>query len=236
MQGVQNFVYLTMTDTSSSAQWDSLFPYLGRPGNSSDTWIASAVREISLPANTTAFHQGDNCANYLLVVEGSIKVLARSESGREIVLYRVQRGGSCVLTTSCLLSNSRYPAEGITESPVQALAIPAEIFHQGLAESEAFRQFVFNAYGQRLAEVIALVAEISFGQLSRRLARYILQHATGNALATTHQALATELGSAREVISRQLKDFEQRGWIVQQRGQIKLRDPDGLKSITQNPM
>ncbi|KPJ90946.1 MAG: hypothetical protein AMJ55_12695 [Gammaproteobacteria bacterium SG8_15] len=187
-------------------------------GGSSDLRITQAVREISLPANTIAFRQGDTCANYLLVIEGSIKVLARGESGREIVLYRVQRGGSCVLTTSCLLSHSHYPAEGITETPVRALAIPAESFHQGLAKSEDFRRFVFEAYGQRLAEVIA--------------ARYLLQHASENTLAITHQGLATELGSAREVISRQLKDFEQRGWIEQQRGQIILRNPAGLQSIT----
>lgn len=225
-----------MTDTSSSTRWDNLFPYLVRPGNRSDTRITGAVRELNLPANTTAFRQGDNCANYLLVVEGSIKVLARSESGREIVLYRVQRGGSCVLTTSCLLSHSHYPAEGVTETPVKALAIPAEIFHQGLAESAEFRQFVFDAYGQRLAEIIALVEEISFGQINQRLARYLLQHASENTLMITHQSLATELGSAREVISRQLKDFEQRGWIEQQRGQIKLRDPAGLQAIMQNSM
>ena len=163
-------------------------------------------------------------------------MLARSESGREIVLYRVQRGGSCVLTTSCLLSRSPYPAEGITETPVRALAIPAETFHQGLAESGEFRQFVFDAYAQRLAEVIALVEEISFDQINRRLARYLLQHASGNELVITHQDLATELGSAREVVSRQLKNFEQRGWIEQQRDKIKLCNPDGLKSIAQSPM
>ena len=225
-----------MSDTSSKPEWGSLFPYLSQPGSNCDVRIARAVREINLPAETVAFRQGDGCANYLLVIEGSIKVLARSESGREIVLYRVQRGESCVLTTSCLLSHSRYPVEGITESPVRALAIPAETFHQGLAESEPFRQFVFDAYGQRLAEVIALVEEISFGQISHRLARYLLQHATGNNLVITHQGLATELGSAREVISRQLKDFEQRGWIEQQRGQIRLRNPEGLQTIVQNPM
>ncbi len=225
-----------MSDTSNTAEWGSLFPYLSQPANNSDARITRAVREISLPENSVAFRQGDHCDNYLLVIEGSIKVLARSEGGREIVLYRVQRGGSCVLTTSCLLSHSQYPAEGITETPVLALAIPAVTFHQGLAESAAFRQFIFDAYGQRLAEVIALVQEISFGQLNRRLARYLLQHAKNNALAITHQGLATELGSAREVISRQLKDFEQRGWIEQQRGQIKLRDPAGLESISQDLM
>ena len=224
-----------MSDNSNKTEWSSLFPYLNRPANHSDARIAQAVREINLPANTIAFHQGDSCANYLLVIDGIIKVMARSESGREIVLYRVQRGGSCVLTTSCLLSHSRYPAEGITETPVRALALPAETFHQGLAESKHFRQFIFTAYAQRLAEVIALVQEISFDQLNRRLARYLLQHASDNELVITHQGLATELGSAREVISRQLKDFEQRGWIKQQRGQITIHRPDELKSIAQSP-
>jgi CRP/FNR family transcriptional regulator len=225
-----------MSDISSKPEWGALFPYLNQPASHSDAHITHAVREISLPADTVAFRQGDRCANYLLVLEGSIKVLARSETGREIVLYRVQRGGSCVLTTSCLLSQSRYPAEGITETHVRALAIPADTFHQGLAESEAFRQFVFDAYAQRLAEVICLVQEISFGQLNRRLARYLLQHASEDVVVITHQGLATELGSAREVISRQLKDFEQRGWIEQQRGQIRLSHPEGLESIAQNPM
>jgi CRP/FNR family transcriptional regulator len=225
-----------MSDNSSKPEWGSLFPYLSQPGSRSDARIARAVREINLPAATLAFRQGDGCANYLLVIEGSIKVLARSESGREIVLYRVQRGESCVLTTSCLLSRSHYPAEGISESPVRALALPAATFHEGLAESEAFRQFVFNAYGQRLAEVITLVEEISFGQINRRLARYLLQHASENELVITHQGLATELGSAREVISRQLKDFEQHGWIEQQRGVIRLRNPEGLNSVAQRPM
>ncbi len=225
-----------MARPSNKTEWESLFPYLRNRGGDSDARIARAVREISVPAGTVAFRQGDTCGDYLLVVEGSIKVLARSESGREIVLYRVRRGGSCVLTTTCLLSHSRYPAEGIAETPVRALAVPAGTFHLGLAESEEFRRFVFDAYGQRLAEIIALVEEISFGQIKRRLAHYILQHASGADLVITHQGLATELGSAREVISRQLKDFEKRGWIEQQRGKIRLRDPDGLKSTTQDPM
>jgi CRP/FNR family transcriptional regulator len=225
-----------MSDTSSKPEWGSLFPYFSQPGSHSDVMIARSVREINLPAETVAFRQGDSCANYLLVIEGSIKVLARSESGREIVLYRVQRGGSCVLTTSCLLSRSYYPAEGITETPVRALAIPADTFHQGLAESGEFRQFVFDTYGRRLAEVITLVEEISFGQINHRLARYLLQHASGNELLITHQGLATELGSAREVISRQLKDFEQRGWIEQQRGRIRLRNTEGLKSVAKKQM
>ena len=216
--------------------WETLFPYLHQAEHN-DPWLLNAIQEITLPQGTITFHQGDTCANYLLVLNGSIKVIARSPSGREIVLYRVKPGGSCVLTTSCLLSGTQYPAEGISETDIRALAIPAKAFNHGLARSEAFRKFVFDSYGQRLVEVIALVEEISFGQINQRLARYLCEHSNAEyMLYMTHQELATELGSAREVISRQLKDFEQRGWIEQQRGKIRLCNLEGLKSITQSPM
>ncbi len=216
--------------------WNTLFPYL-RQVQHDAPWLLEAIQALSLPAGTITFHQGDSCANYLLVVEGSIKVIARSPSGREIVLYRVRPGGSCVLTTSCLLSGSRYPAEGITESAIRALAIPATVFNRGLANSDAFRNFVFDSYGQRLAEVIALVEDISFGQINQRLARYLDEHADkDNILCITHQDLATELGSAREVISRQLKGFEQRGWLEQQRGKIRLLQPESISQLAQTAM
>ena len=216
-----------MTDATEQTDWKELFPLLEQQSPT----IANSFQLISLPADTIAFHQGDSCDNYLLVLEGSIKVLARNEAGREIVLYRVQRGGSCVLTTSCLLGHNNYPVEGITETPVRALAIPARAFHQGLNESESFRTFIFNTYGQRLTGVISLVESISFEHINRRLARYLLAQASEGKLHVTHQVVATELGSAREVISRQLKNFEQQGWIEQQRGEIKILEQDALSQL-----
>ena len=216
-----------MTDSTEQTDWKELFPMLEQQSPT----LARSFQVMSLPADTVAFHQGDSCDNYLLVLEGSIKVLARSESGREIVLYRVQRGGSCVLTTSCLLGHNKYPVEGITETPVQALAIPAKTFHQGLNESESFRDFIFNTYGKRLADVISLVESISFEHINRRLARYLLAQENQNKLQVTHQIVATELGSAREVISRQLKTFEQHGWIEQQRGEVTILDQDALSQL-----
>ncbi len=211
--------------------WEALFPYLHH-AEDDKPWLANAIQEITLPAGSLTFRQGDTCANYLLVVSGSIKVIARSPSGREIVLYRVKPCGSCVLTTSCLLSGTQYPAEGITETDVHALAIPARAFNEGLALSEGFRQFIFDSYGQRLVEVIALVEEVSFGHINQRLARYLCEHCDNkDTLNKTHQELATELGSAREVISRQLKDFEQRGWIEPQRGRIRLLEPESLLKL-----
>lgn len=208
--------------------WENLFPYLRQAQNDAP-WLLEAIQEISLPAGSITFHQGDSCTNYLLVVNGSIKVIARNPAGREIVLYRVKPGGSCVLTTSCLLSGTHYPAEGIAETEIRALTLPVKTFNEGLARSTAFRKFVFDSYGQRLTEVIALVEAISFGHINQRLARYLCEHNNDmNTLNVTHQELATELGSAREVISRQLKEFERQGWLEQQRGKIRLVDPESI--------
>ncbi len=212
--------------------WRELFPYFTETGDP-DHAIVSAVREIALPEGAVAFRQGDACGHYLLVVEGSIRVIARSESGREIVLYRVRRGGSCVLTTACLLSQGRYPAEGIAETDVRALALPAATFERGLDASPAFRRFVFSAYGQRLAEIIRRVEELRFGSIQNRLARHLLEYTRHGRLDTTHADLATELGSAREVVSRQLKELEQQGLIRLGRGHILLHDPAGLKTLAE---
>ncbi len=217
----------------TSDDWRELFPYFATSGDAPDRDIAGAAREIALPEGAVAFRQGDACGNYLLVVEGSIRVIARNEAGREILLYRVRRGGSCVLTTACLLSQDRYPAEGIAETAVRALALPAAAFERGLDASPAFRRFVFAAYGQRLAEVIRRVEELRFGSLQSRLARLLLDQARSGRLETTHADLAAELGSAREVISRQLKALAQQGLIRLERGRILLLDPSGLLTLAE---
>jgi len=189
--------------------------------------------EISLKSNTTVFRQGDNCDNYLLVIEGSVRVFSRSENGREILLYRVQEDESCTLTTSCLLANNQYPAEGVTESEVKALMIPKSAFDDGLQGSKYFRQFVFNAYGKRISDIITLVGEISFGRIDIRLAKTLMQHVVGEMhIHVTHQSLAMEMGSAREVISRQLKSFEHKGWLALHRGSIEIKDYQALEDLS----
>ncbi len=194
----------------------------------------SQAKEITVPANTTLFRHGDRCENYLLVLEGSVKVFTRAENGREIVLYRVNSGESCTLTTSCLFSHNSYPAEGLAETQVKALAIPNPAFNEGLQHSSDFRNMVFDAYSQRLTDIITLVENISFGRIDIRLARALMQHIVGDmTIHITHQTLATELGSAREVISRQLKEFEHRGWVKLHRGSIEILNSSELEQLAQ---
>ena len=199
--------------------------------------IIDSAKRVSLPANATVFYQGTNCENYLLVIQGVVKVFTRAINGREIVLYRVNEGQSCTLTTTCLLANNNYPAEGITETEVEALVIPLSEFNLGLAQSASFREFVFNTYGKRLCDVISLVGEVSFNRIDIRLAKQLIIHVdSNNTLTMTHQQLATELGTAREVVSRQLKTFETKGYLSLNRGKIELLDKIALEDLASTPL
>jgi CRP/FNR family transcriptional regulator len=215
-----------------NTNWQHIFPHLSEINDEVINDLMSNAGTINMPANSIAFHQGDACSNYLLILSGSIKVMTRAENGREIVLYRLGDGDSCVLTTSCLFGNARYPAEGISETDVTALAIPAARFNQAIEHSKPFREFVFNSFSSHLSSLITLVEEVTFGKLDIRLARHLLNASTGSAaLEITHQQLATELGSAREVISRLLKDFESRGWLMLSRGSINILDKQSLEKV-----
>ncbi|MFA7096501.1 MAG: Crp/Fnr family transcriptional regulator [Gammaproteobacteria bacterium] len=192
----------------------------------------AAAKLVTLPPGVTVFRHGDRCQNYLLVLEGSVRVQKVSDSGREIVLYRVEAGEGCVLTTSCLLAGERYPAEGITETEVRAVALPSEHFQEGLAGSAGFRNFVFATYGKRIIDLIVLVEDVAFGRIDIRLAQCLLNHADRtHPIESTHHDIATELGTAREVVSRQLKEFERRGWVRLGRGRIEILDPPALRAL-----
>ncbi len=190
------------------------------------------AKKVTLAANSIVFHQGDACVHYLLVLQGSVKVFTRNDNGREILLYRVTVGESCTLTTSCLLTKNKYPAEGITETEVTALLISKHDFDHGLNHSPSFRNFVFSSYAKRLTDVISLVQSVSFARLEQRLAKLLLskskKHTT---IKITHHDLATELGSTREVISRQLKIFEKLELITLGRSLITIQNYQALEKI-----
>ena len=159
-----------------------------------------------------------------------------SEAGREIVLYRVGTGSTCVLTTSCLIGNEGYGAEGIAETAVSAVALPKDSFDRLITCSTAFRDFVFHSFGARLTDLMKLVSEVAFGRIDCRLAEALVSHAPqGGPIALTHQALAVELGTAREVISRHLKDFQRRGFVDLGRGHLEVRNVSGLRDLAASP-
>lgn len=210
------------------------FPQFARLDPESARALEAAARIVAIPPGTVLFQDGTECSNYVLVLEGSIRVQKVAENGREIVLYRVESGQSCVLTTNCLIARDDYSAEGIAESEIKALVLPAATFRSLLARSEPFRDFVFSAYASRIADLLMLIEEVAFGRVDVRLGAWLRQHAdAGGEIKATHQDIATELGTAREVVSRQLKEFERRGWVALFRGRVVVKDRDGLATISE---
>ncbi len=213
--------------------WRQFLPELEKSADDMVCQLFDASAVISLAENKTVFHQGDACSNYLIILDGKVKVFTRAENGREILLYRLYTGDSCVLTTSCLLGNKNYPAEGKTETPATALAVPVTQFNKALQQSATFREIVFSAFSSHLSDLITLVEEVAFGKIDIRLAKHLLNQCNDeNILTSTHQNIATELGSAREVISRQLKELETKGYLIINRGSIKIIDLAAIQKIT----
>lgn len=215
--------------------WIEAFPLLHNLDTATRNHLLAAALPVSLPEGVMVFREGAECSNYLLVLQGSVRVQKLSESGHEIVLYRVESGQSCVLTTSCLLACETYNAEAVSESPVEAIAIPNALFQELLAASPEFRAFVFATYADRISGLLMLIDAIAFGRMNGRLAAKLteLEDAEG-AITMTHQELARELGTAREVVSRLLKEFERRGWLNLGRGRIQIRDHGALQQQAEN--
>jgi len=219
----------------SKNNWREILPDLVKTADTAVSRLLDEAQVVTLNKNSTVFQQGDVCSSYYIILGGRVKVFTRAENGREIVLYRLHKGDSCVLTTSCLFGNKNYPAEGETETEVTALAIPASLFNQALQQSAGFRQLVFSAFSAHISDLIVLVEEVAFGKLDVRLAKHLLNQCDAeHTLTSTHQLIATELGSAREVISRQLKELESKGCITVNRGNIQLNDIAALQKIAKN--
>jgi len=206
------------------------------PENDVSTQLRAQVQRVHLPAGEAVFQRGDTCRNYMVVVDGCVRIQVLSTGGREVVLYRVGDGQSCVITTSCLISHEAYPAEGITERATDALIIPKELFNEALAHSESFRKFVFASQGQRLGDLIKRVEDVAFGRIDARLAKHLVDRCENEPglITATHQQLASELGTAREVVSRQLKVFEKQAWIAVHRGSVEILQPQALSRVWQD--
>ncbi|MGO9544144.1 MAG: Crp/Fnr family transcriptional regulator [Rhodomicrobium sp.] len=212
--------------------WIDRFPALGRLPREVRQRLEAESRIVALPEGTRIFGSGQSPANFLLLLEGSIRVQQVSENGREIILYRVAAGESCALTTACLMGHDHYQGEGIAETPIEAVAIPRATFDDLIASSSVFRRFVFNAFSARITDLFRVIDEIAFARMDVRLAQKLLQlkNAKGD-IEATHQQLAVELGTAREVVSRQLNEFQRRGWLKSGRGVISIVQDGALQDL-----
>jgi len=184
-----------------------------------------------IPAGRDVFIEGDRVDAIALLISGVVRVYKIGETGREITLYRFGLGESCILTANAILSQQLFPAIATVEREADAVMIPADTFRDWVRRYDLWRGFVFDLLSQRLASVMAIVDEVAFRRMDARVASFLVSHGqVQNPIRITHQEIAAELGSSREVISRILEDFASQGFIHSGRGTVEILDFESMQT------
>ena len=216
-----------------AARIAAAFPALAKAPPATLERLAAKSLHRRVPAGTVMFNERTPCTGFPLVLGGAVRVVQQYPNGRELQLYRVKPGESCLVSGSCLLGDTAYPASGFAEGEVELLIVPPTEFRSLVAEDEAFRAFVFSEFGERMATLMQLVEAVAYQKLDQRLAALLVERGSGGSTTVhaTHQALADDLGSVREIVTRLLRSFEDRGFVELGRERITLRDPAALAAL-----
>lgn len=221
-----------MTVLDTMGLLTDLYPSLAQvqpaPGTPESDMVAFEV-----PANTVLFNENASCQGFPLVLSGEIKVSRHSGDGRSLELYRVVPGELCLVSSACLFRAQPLSAFGITTKPSTLMLIKPDLFTRWL-ETPAFRNDVLGLFAERMADLTLLIDAVAFHKLDRRLAAALLGR--GQQLNVTHQTLADELGTVREIVTRLLRRFEREGWVSLGREQIQIVNGAALRAlVSTNP-
>ena len=184
----------------------------------------------TVPTGSVLFSEQQPCEGFPILADGRVKVYKAFPNGRELLLYHIEPGQACVASIACLFGNSAYDARAVAESPVTFKLVPPDAFHAALNDS-GFRRFVLKEFAHRLSDLLALVDAVVSHRVDQRLAARLLDH--GPDCALTHQQLADELASVREIVTRVLRHFVAKDWVSVDRGHIRILDAEGLRKFSQ---
>lgn len=187
-------------------------------------------QEIDIKAGKPMMHQGDDCLNYFLLKSGSVRLFTRSAGGREVTLYHVGPESICVLTTSCMLSGRRFPAEAVAETDLVVREMTKARFDSLMNTAAPFREAVFENLAQRMDSLIQTIEKLALESIDVRIAKFLLAQQCSS-IKTTHQYIAAEVGTAREVVSRHLRNLSKQSIIESGRGMIRILDRDALAKL-----
>jgi len=213
--------------TATPAEVLALYPAL----HGLDAEVAAlAPQALAVPPGTVLFNENEPCKGFPLLLEGEVRVSRNSPDGRSLELYRLVPGELCLASSACLFRTQMLAAQAVATRPTRLLLVPPATFRAWLAQP-AFRDFVLGLFADRMADLAALVDEVAFQRLDRRLAAALLGR--GPELAITHQELANVLGTVREIVTRLLRRFEREGWIELARERIRIRDGAALRRLAE---
>jgi CRP/FNR family transcriptional regulator len=209
----------------NTEQFIKIFPFFRDSPKKLIEDILSLSRHHFISRDTLIQLEGQPCRDLQLMLSGEKRIYKASPTGKEITLYEVGQGEACIINAVCVLSDTLCPVNTIAITDISSLLIPAKDFRNLLSTYEQMREFVFGAVTQRVVAILELISEIVFEKMDERLFDYLVEKSEDGILSMTHQQIANDLGTAREVVSRLLKDFERKGKVILSRGQIKLKDP-----------
>lgn len=190
--------------------------------------LGPSAGPMTVPAGTVLFDENAPCQGFPMVLDGEVKVSRDSGDGRSLELYRVVPGELCLVSSACLFRSQPLSAHGVTTRSTTLLLIPPPVFTRWL-ETPDFRNAVLGLFAERMADLTGLIDAVAFRKLDQRLAAALLGH--GSDLTTTHQALADELGTVREIVTRLLRRFEREGWVELARERIRILDSSALRAL-----
>lgn len=194
------------------------------------------LRPQHVPARTTLFRPGDQAEAFVILLSGRIGVYLTGRGGRELLLYAVTPGETCVQTTLGVLGGAAYTGEAVAESDLVAVMVPQPVFETLMATSAEFRSFVFRAFAARLSDLMFVLEQVAFVKVEKRLALALIERAAGgDVIETTHQELAAVIGTAREVVSRRLEALASKGIVANERGLIRVLDAAELARMATSP-
>jgi CRP/FNR family transcriptional regulator len=220
-----------MLDNNQFNRITFAMPFLQKADITLINELKQHAQYAKIPAGHDVFVDGDRVDGIALLLSGVVRVYKIGETGREITLYRFGLGQSCILSANAILSQKSFPAIATVEEDAEAVMIPADVFRKWVNKYELWREFVFDLLSERLSTVLAVVDEVVFKRMDRRVASWLLNQAkVQNPMRITHQEIAAELGSSREVISRILEDFSREALLNSGRGTIEVLDLEGLES------
>ena len=223
-----------MISSVQQQEFRTLFPFIAQADAAFAEEFYANCQYVELPAGVSICDEGQQCAHLALVLGGVGRVYKLSPAGREITLYRINAGESCVLTASCIMNQDSFPAMAVSETPIRGLVVSPNKVREWFCQEMAWQRFIFGLLSHRLSNIISVVEEVAFKRIDVRLAELFVrsldnQHMT---IQRTHAEMAADVGSSREVVSRILKDFAQRGLVQLKRGSIQVLDEESIRQLS----
>jgi len=207
----------------------ALYPALaGGPATLQATIEAETSQTLAVPAGTRLFAEGTPCQGFPLLLSGTVRVARGSTGGRQLELYRVKAGELCVVSAAGIYGRAPLSAHGDAIEATELALLSPQGFDACCAHAP-FRRFVFGVFADRLADLMMLAESVAFSRLDQRLAQALLGH--GAQRRGTHQDLADELGTVREMVSRLLSRFAREGWVRLGRERVEVLDAAALRRL-----